>query len=211
MSVIQTKAKNAKMVAWVWAFVILGLLLLSTSCTSVDSMRAVGGFGLANVRGERVGLEESARDSGPSAGLAFEVTSRSESFENVEVGLRVGAQARSIDTEHGGADIELESLDFHAAPVLRYLIPVTEDFSLYAQGMAGYGHVFGDSTIGPVRSNDNGGGFVFGAGLGAQLRVSDSTSALLGVEWMRTDVRSLDQLDVEAEDLSATFGFVVDF
>lgn len=191
----------------------LGALLCGCHSTEGMSVRTTVTGAISELSVD-TGTESGDVDGGGGS-ARVEFAQEPEHFSNVQVGLRVGAGGHSFSESANGLNLDVDTFDLEAVAVVRPFIDLSDNWRLYGEGFAGYRHTFGDSTLsdsfGAVLSDSgDDGGFLFGAGLGAEYALSQRSRLLLGVEWSRYLTEDAG-IDLDTDDLAAMIGMAWNF
>lgn len=149
---------------------------------------------------------DSLSGRGGNLSVRAEITQAVDYFENTEVGLRIGVGARDGNATPDGVDVHAESGELSAVGTVRGYVPVSNRLAFYGEGFAGYAHNFGTVRGGPIDTDGNGGGLLFGAGVG----VATSNGLRLGLEWSRREF-DIDPVELRADDVAIVIGGVIRF
>lgn len=194
---------------------LFGLMLMAlASCSTTtgrDGKEYRSVFGSVAVgTSETEGKTEagSLSGSGMAVGLRGEISEKVSYLDNMEAGLRVGITGRDAQAEPDGVQVDAESGEISAVGVLRTFLPLDYrgGLSVYLEGFGGYGYNWGSVKGGPVDVSDSGGGLLFGAGAGVDLR----SGLRLGIEWSRREF-DIEPVEIRADDFCLVLGGVLRF
>ncbi|MHC5064900.1 MAG: outer membrane beta-barrel protein [Planctomycetota bacterium] len=197
-------------------FTVLGIALcLTTACqsTAPPTARFMAGGGYSEVDIDVSGLG-SDEIEGYHATLRGEIAQAPDFAPNVEFGARLLTGLHDFEDTEDGITLELETFDLGAVAVVRPFLDINESFRLYVEAFGGYRHYWGESEARgfgiSIDDDDDDGGGIFGAGIGSEYKIDDSTRFLFGLEWSR-HYSSTSDVDFDTDDYAALIGIAVVF